>query len=273
MGDQAMPQARRQALEDRPVILLGRGYSGSRLLALLAQRAGLFIGSDLNASRDSLEMAPAVYAAVEARATYREGPPHGAAIAELRAAGRALLDRGGRPEPWGFKLPECLLLLPELRAAFPAARFIFLKRDPLLSAAGREHPTAMPGIAMGAASLLLASRSLGLDPAAVAADSAVWRLAVTTAHQLSQVLAFRAQLAAADWLELSLERSVVKPQEALSQVAAFLGKPLPLDADLSEIDAARALRPRRELSAEEAPRVRALLAELRWQLGYRDLPG
>ena len=35
----------------------------------------------------------------------------------------------------------------------------------------------------------------------------------------------------------------------------------------------RALRPRRELSAEEALRVRALLAGLRWQLGYRDLPG
>lgn len=250
---------------ERPTILLGRGYSGTRVLALLAQACGLFIGSRLNVSRDSLEMAPAIYAGVRRKA---EGGAPAATAAELRAAALALWEGGGRPTLWGFKLPEAILLLPELRRAFPRARYAFIKRDPLMSAAGRVHPTADPDVPFGRAALVLAARHAGLAPEELLAESVAWRLAVTTAHQFALALAFRDDVPPADWLELSLERTVVRPADALARLAEFLGV-RPLSADgLGEIDPDRALRPRHPLPPKEEARVAPLLAPLRARLGY-----
>jgi hypothetical protein len=44
-----------------PVILLGRGGSGTRLLAQLALSTGMFVGNKLNTSHDSVEWVETVY--------------------------------------------------------------------------------------------------------------------------------------------------------------------------------------------------------------------
>jgi hypothetical protein len=46
---------------DKPVILLGRGGSGTRLLAQLALSVGVFLGNELNASHDSVEWVETLY--------------------------------------------------------------------------------------------------------------------------------------------------------------------------------------------------------------------
>ena len=265
MSPDAPRSVETRAAAERPIVLIGRGYSGTRVLALLAQACGLFIGSRLNVSRDSLEMAPAIYAGVRRKADADE-PERTAA--ELRAAGLALWEGGGRPPLWGFKLPEAILLLPELRRAFPQARFAFIKRDPLMSAAGRVHPTADPAVPFGHAALVLAARHAGLAPEELLAESVAWRLAVTTAHQFALALAFRDAVPADDWCELSLERTVVRPADALARLAAFLGVGSPAGDGLGEIDPARALQPRHSLPPAEEARVAALVAPLRARLGY-----
>lgn len=263
-----MPAPTPETLLDRPVILLGRGFSGTRVLSLLAQSCGLFIGSQVNDSRDSLEMTRPIYRGIRQRA---EGSGRAIQLriaARIREAAGSLWEGGGRPPLWGFKLPESILLLPEMRIAFPAARFAFIKRDPAASVLGRVHPTADPAVPFGAASIVLASRWFGLDPEAVLADSRFWRLAVTTAHQLSLALAFREGIESRDWLELSLERTVVQPREALAAMAGFLDRPLPGGDPTAELDPARAFSPHTQPPAEEVERIDRLLAPIRARLGY-----
>ena len=53
-----------QSIEDvvlSPVILTGRGGSGTRMLSSLASTSNVFIGNQLNASGDSIEWAELLY--------------------------------------------------------------------------------------------------------------------------------------------------------------------------------------------------------------------
>ena len=49
---------------DSPVILLGKGGGGSRLLSLLASDCGVFLGNDVNISGDCMDMVIAIYQSV-----------------------------------------------------------------------------------------------------------------------------------------------------------------------------------------------------------------
>src|SRR4051794_26266404 len=47
--------------QSEPVILLGRGGSGTRLLSQLAQASGIFLGNEVNSTGDSVEWVPDLY--------------------------------------------------------------------------------------------------------------------------------------------------------------------------------------------------------------------
>ena len=46
---------------DCPVVLLGRGGSGTRVLSQIAQQMGIFLGNDINVSGDSVEWVGPIY--------------------------------------------------------------------------------------------------------------------------------------------------------------------------------------------------------------------
>ena len=97
------------------------GGSGTRVLAAIVQRAGMFVGSDLNRSLDALD-----FAAFFDRWVGRELTP--GAAAELRAlVARQHEEAGGRP--WGWKEPRSVYLLPFLAAELPGLRFLHVVRD------------------------------------------------------------------------------------------------------------------------------------------------
>ena len=97
------------------------GGSGTRVLAAIVQRGGMFVGSDLNRSLDALD-----FAAFFDRWVGRELPP--GAAAELRAlVARQHEEAGGRP--WGWKEPRSVYLLPFLAAELPGLRFLHVVRD------------------------------------------------------------------------------------------------------------------------------------------------
>ncbi len=120
-----------------PMIVFNKSHSGSRLLADVLGSAGVFMGSHLNESRDSLD----IFELVEYLVT-RYYPdysplfdPHRAPDTELARLMRNTFDehlqdfreRGNRP--WGWKLCETVYALPVLDYCFPRARFIHLIRD------------------------------------------------------------------------------------------------------------------------------------------------
>jgi hypothetical protein len=131
-GRQLDETARALAPLGSPVIVFSASHSGSRLLALMLQRLGVFIGSRLNVSEDSLDVFDLVRYLVEAHAPdysrlFNEGDPllRDKALAAFAAH---LTDRPAG-QRWGWKLPETSHVMPVMARLFPQARCIHLIRD------------------------------------------------------------------------------------------------------------------------------------------------
>jgi GT2 family glycosyltransferase len=117
----APPPVDRLAPGLEPGVIGATGGSGTRVVARVVQRGGMFVGSDLNRSLDALD-----FAAFADRWVGRELPPE--AAAELRAlVARQHEEAGARP--WGWKEPRSVYLLPFLAAEVPGLRFLHVVRD------------------------------------------------------------------------------------------------------------------------------------------------
>jgi hypothetical protein len=115
-----------------PVIVFSASHSGSRLLAQMLQRLGVFMGSHLNESEDSLDVFDLVRYLVESHAPdysklFREGDD--TLRARALAAFEAHLADCPKGNRWGWKLPETSHAMPVMARLFPQARCIHLVRD------------------------------------------------------------------------------------------------------------------------------------------------
>lgn len=116
----------------QPVIVFSASHSGSRLLALMLQRLGVFMGSHLNESEDSLDVFDLVRYLVESHAPdYSKLFCEGDATLRARAlaAFTAHLADCPRGRRWGWKLPETSHVMPVMARLFPEARCVHLVRD------------------------------------------------------------------------------------------------------------------------------------------------
>ena len=103
-------------------------------MAEIVQRAGMFVGSDLNRSLEALD-----FAAFFDRWVGRELPPE--AAAELRAlVARQHAEADGAA--WGWKEPRSIFLLPFFAAELPGLRFLHVVRDGRDMAFSRTSPAA-----------------------------------------------------------------------------------------------------------------------------------
>jgi LPS sulfotransferase NodH len=114
-----------------PVVVFNKSHSGSRLLARLLARSGVFMGAELNESEDAVPILPIVQRlVVDHYPDYRPLLASGDAALEaaiLEAFATHL--RGFPGGRWGWKLCETTYILPVLHAIFPEARYVHLIRD------------------------------------------------------------------------------------------------------------------------------------------------
>jgi len=120
-----------------PIIVFNKSHSGSRVLARLLEAAGVFMGSHLNESYDSLDIFQLVeYLVTRYYPDYsplwdQQCPPDLELARLLENVFDAHLqnvkeDPGRR---WGWKLCETVYAVPVLDYCFPNARFVHLIRD------------------------------------------------------------------------------------------------------------------------------------------------
>jgi len=120
-----------------PVIVFNKSHSGSRILGKLLDSAGVFMGSHVNESWDSLDLLELVQYLVK-----RYYPDYSPLWDPSRAPDRELSGllggvfkrhlearQGSLDKPWGWKLCETVYAIPVLDYCFPSARFIHLIRD------------------------------------------------------------------------------------------------------------------------------------------------
>jgi hypothetical protein len=228
--EEEMP-AQQQGPVDRrlaPIIVTGRGGSGTRLISGIIQHCGVFLGNRLNKSADSLEWVDTIYAiAVERHSARHDPTPEQRAewTRRLRqTAARIRSDAGLADDAlWGFKLPEAMLIMPELLEAFPQARLVHLVRHPITSSLRRTHVTSRTDNRVGAAVCAAAYRAIGRDPARAPKDPDWRRNAITWLYQVAPVAKLGRSLEDGRYLEVTFEALCDDPETTNRRVLDFLG--------------------------------------------------
>ncbi len=252
-----------------PVLLIAKGGSGSRLLSLLAEDLGVFIG-DTNNSGDTLELVLPVYRSVLRKFLDSLRNERHLIVDEIRAAAIGMWSAAGSPALWGFKLPESIVLLDELLEAFPRARVLHLIRDPMSTCLRRTHMTARLDNQIGRVTLPAAYRSAGRPIGSVLTDDPAIRMAYTTVHQIEGALNALDSLPPERCLELRFEAVVANPAQVLAIASTWLGVE-PAGRRLENaIDIERAAPRFNTCSVEVREQLNTLLRPLRSQLGYAD---
>jgi hypothetical protein len=266
-----------------PVIVYCASHSGSRLLALMLQRLGVFMGSHLNESEDSLDVFELVRYLVEAHAPnyarlFGDGDPS-LKSRTLWAFGKHL---AGRPagRPWGWKLPETSHVMPVMARLFPEALCIHLVRD------GRDvafSPFLAPKAPFWRKIYfnhdgVYTWRGHALTQRAYRSHSHVfnaarWVNSVTLGRAHGAMLGER-------YLEVSYERLVAEPADELARLTAFLGVEPPAGADWPEVRSevrSDSVGKWRRQPAKRLAEVRAILEPTLGAFGYawteNDSPG
>lgn len=254
-----------------PVIVFNASHSGSRLLALMLGRLGVFMGSNLNDSEDSLDLFDLVKYLVEAHAPdysrlFAEGDP--TLTARVEAAIGSHLANRAPSQPWGWKLCETGHALPVISRLFPSARCIHLLRD------GRDVAFS-PFVAPKARfwrkiyfndDQIDSWRGLRMTQRAYRAhghlfNAARWVNSVTLGRTHGAMLGER-------YLEMRYEQLVADPQGELARLAEFLGMP-PVGFDAGEVRAQSVGKWRRQRPRQIAEAM-AVLEPTLGAFGYGD---
>jgi hypothetical protein len=254
-----------------PVIAFSASHSGSRLLAQMLRKLGVFMGSHLNDSEDSIDVFDLVRYLVEAHAPdysklFCDGDPTLQARA-LAAFGAHLADRPGA-QRWGWKLPETSHVMPVMARLFPEARCIHLVRD------GRDvafSPFLAPKAPFwrkiyfnyasiyrwrGHAMTQRAYRTHGH-----LFNAARWVNSVTLGRAHGAMLGER-------YLEVRYEALVANPAAEMARLAAFIGAPAPdMATDMPEVRS-QSVGKWRERPAGQLEEIRAIMEPTLGAFGY-----
>ena len=121
------------ALAFGPSVIGATGGSGTRAFARIARLAGLYTGTDLNASEDALPFGAYsdrwINEYVRRRGIEEQPFPHKEMDADLRQVLHEHLAGYPGAGPWGWKEPRSIFLLPFFHSRLPGLRFLHVVRD------------------------------------------------------------------------------------------------------------------------------------------------
>jgi Sulfotransferase family len=254
-----------------PVVVFNASHSGSRLLAQMLKRLGVFMGSNLNESEDSLDLFDLVRYIVERHAPdFSNLFCHGDVSLPYRAEAALIAHLADRPagQRWGWKLPETGHVLPVMSRLFPEARCIHLVRD------GRDVAFS-PFLAPKAAfwrkiyfndDRIGSWRGHAMSQRAYRAhghvfNAARWVNSVTLGRAHGAMLGER-------YMEVRYEALVADPAGELARLSGFLGVEPPSPTLACADVRSQSVGKWRQRPAREVEEVRALLEPTLAAFGY-----
>ncbi|NOR69470.1 MAG: hypothetical protein GQ532_07210 [Methylomarinum sp.] len=248
-----------------PIVFLGRGGSGSRLISEIAQALGIFMGNSINKSGDTVDIVEHIYKAVFCKYACTDAVQQGfASKLVVMAAAQSV----GRRDTVGFKLPELTVLVPELLESLPEARFVFLVRDPLACTLRRLHPTSNVHHELGQTLLPHAYRWIRRDLKLAPVDHYLIRAAASTAFQMESAALALKDLEPGRLITIRFEDIIANPPAVSRRLADWLGvQVLPDSHDAVKADKQRAST-LEDCPAEVLHEVKAILKRTREMFGY-----
>ena len=116
-----------------PIIIGATGGSGTRVVANIVRRAGVYLGEQLNKASDAFQLGRGGARWINA---YMIDEANGTSTSEEKIAAelKPVFDKHltpllSNPRPWGWKAPRSIYLLPLFQKWFPAMRFVHVVRD------------------------------------------------------------------------------------------------------------------------------------------------
>jgi hypothetical protein len=197
------------------VTVIGRGHSGTRAISHTLTESGVFMGAPLNESGDLLPPRD-MYEACRVMArrvkwtgglTWDFSALEKVKIPEefTRLIGSYLKSVLASPAPnKGWKIPETTLVFPWIRRLFPDIKYIFWIRNPRDCIVG-EHVTDD-------------MRAFGIHYEETADERL--RRAISWQYQYNLV---RAVAKPENWIEVRFEDFILRQEETLGRLEAFLG--------------------------------------------------
>jgi hypothetical protein len=253
---------------EQPVVLMGRGKSGTRLLSLACGQLGVSLGITPRLPAADIDHRPfrqAVKALAQrcfAAGGIEAVDPRDLELFEYRMeqARRRLQRRDPGALAWGWKWPETYLITPIVYAAFPKGRFIHMVRDGR-DLAFKRHLTDDMRRPLGRT--ILAHLGVAGQPRHVQAARS-WQF------QVEAYLRFTQRIPAAQRLELTYEDMCRMPVETVGRIAEFLRLPFTTAARewVQKNIAPRDLSQYRQAPPELVQEVEALIGDTLVKLGY-----
>jgi len=253
-----------------PVILMGRGKSGTRLMAWACSHLGLSLGTTPRLPAGDLDHQGFREVCKRlARRNLDVAEPEQVRPRELALFQKAAYEacrwlRFNDPQGvgWGWKWPETYLLMPYVFRTFPQARYVHMVRDGR-DVAFKRHSTDDPERPLG--------RML-IDHLGVAGQPRDIQAAASWEFQVRRYLSFAdAHVPAAQRFEMTYEQFCSKPEETMEQLARFLGIPM-TDACRHYVHDTLTdgqIAQYRNADPARVQAVEARIAPLLQQLGYR----
>jgi Sulfotransferase family len=115
-----------------PVLIVGTGGSGTRVVARLVERMGVFLGKRLNAAHDAEAMTRYLETCRSEIPRLWRAPGDVPRWMTRELVDALLRQRRGIPHPrapWGLKNPRAMFYLPHLHRVCPGLRLIHVVRD------------------------------------------------------------------------------------------------------------------------------------------------
>jgi len=203
--------------QQQPIILMGRGHSGTRVLSWACSHLGIILGtSDGLATGDSDDQK--FTQEIKKIATKNVGiiqaeDANEKDLGQFQKAVYSYYERLGRPEQsWGWKFPETYLIAPYAAKTFPKARYLHLVRDGR-DIAFKKHLTDDPSRTLGK-NLLSKVDALQLPRYLQAGLS--WGFQVDSFDQ------FRLSIPEQQIFDIRFEDICLQPFETISGLCTFL---------------------------------------------------
>lgn len=203
-----------------PVVLMGRGHSGTRLLAWACSKLGLQLGfgeDRATGDADDEKFTAAIKAlALNNVGITRLGQIREGELYRFQQAVAGYYARLGNPQGlWGWKFPETYLITPYITQTFPHARYVHMVRDGR-DLAFKYHLTDDPKRKLG-------NRILTLQNALTLPHHL--QAALSWAFQVDNFDAFRPFIAPEQVFELTFETLCLQPNAVMQQLCDFLHLP------------------------------------------------
>jgi hypothetical protein len=204
-----------------PVVVMGRGHSGTRILSFICAHLGINLGAEEEAwagdVSDRTFQKQIKSIALHSLDVTRVEQVRPAELSRFRHAVFNYYQGLGRPNtPWGWKFPETYLIGPCVAATFPKVRILHMLRDGR-DVAFKEHLTDNPRKKLGRA--VLGTRSALDQPHHLQA-------AQSWAFQVEHFEAFQATFPKAQMFNLTFEELCTRPEETVKGLCEFLEMPM-----------------------------------------------